>query len=241
MNNPAVAQEELPATEPVEQDNRSGTAWHARYMQRQKDGTPNTYELRMQANANLPNQGVNTQSDPMNQSGSVDNAYTQADAFPPLENQIPLYTFQVYIWVNLKTLTRQLDESTHSTTSTMMKFCQLTKSLPTQVGKDEDPLEKERTMEKELLTPKNTGITPELPTKEKARTMPTGISIIPSFRNSEQPKALLSSHLKTSCNQSWFTHANQLDLSREASAQAMRYNQSASRKYDRAQTLDQRL
>ena len=87
MNNPAVAQEELPVTEPVEQDNRAGTAWHARYMQRQKDGTPNAYELRMQANANLPNQGANTQSDPRNQSSSVDNAYTQADAFPPLENR----------------------------------------------------------------------------------------------------------------------------------------------------------
>jgi hypothetical protein len=69
--------------------------------------------------------------------------------------KIPLYTFQVYIWVNLKILTRQLDESTHSTTSSMMKFCQWTKSLPTQVGKDEDPLEKERTMEEELQTSKN--------------------------------------------------------------------------------------
>jgi hypothetical protein len=87
MNNPAVAQEELPEAEPVKQDNRAGTAWHARYMQRQREGTPNSYELlRMQANANLPNQGVNTQSDQMNQSSSVDNAFTQAEAFHPLEN-----------------------------------------------------------------------------------------------------------------------------------------------------------
>jgi hypothetical protein len=51
---------------------------------------------------------------------------------------------------------------------------------------DEDPLEKEGTMEKEKFqTSKNTGITPELPTKEKAKTMPTGISIIPLFRNSD--------------------------------------------------------
>jgi hypothetical protein len=86
MNKPAVAQEELPEAEPVEQDNRAGTAWHARYMQRQREGTPTAYELRMQSNANLPNQGVNTQSDLMNQNSSVDNAFTQAEAFPPLEN-----------------------------------------------------------------------------------------------------------------------------------------------------------
>ncbi len=99
--------------------------------------------------------------------------------------EIPLYTFQVFIWVNLKTLTRQLDESTHSTTSTMMKFCQLTKSLPTQVGKDEDPSEKERTMEKEFQTSKNTGITQELPTsKEKGKNNANwdiNYSVIPKF------------------------------------------------------------
>ncbi len=89
MNSTAPVQETLQKeAEPVEQDDRVGTAWHARYMQRVKDGTPSAYEQLMQSKANLPNQGTNTQSDPMNQNSSVSSTYMQADAFPPLEVQM---------------------------------------------------------------------------------------------------------------------------------------------------------
>jgi hypothetical protein len=78
MNNTAAVQETLQKeAEPVEQDDRV----HARYMQRIKDRTPTAYEQLMQSKSNLLNQGVNTQSDLMNQSSSVDNAFTQAEAF----------------------------------------------------------------------------------------------------------------------------------------------------------------
>ncbi len=77
MNITAAVREKLQKkADPVEQDDRIGTDWHARYMQRKKDGIPSAYEQMKQSNANLPNQGANTQSEPMNQSSSVDNAYT---------------------------------------------------------------------------------------------------------------------------------------------------------------------
>ncbi len=203
--------------------------------------TLHAIKLRMQVNANLLNQGVNTQSDPMNQSSSVDNAFTQAEAFPPLEN----YNSVVHV------PTVHMGQPQNPYSPIGREYAQYNINNNEILSVDEiasDPSWKGR---RSFGKGKNNGkripnfqkhwVIPELPTKESARTIPTGISIIPLFRNSEQPKALLSSHTKTSCNQIWYMHANQLDLSREASAQAIRSNRSASRKYDRAQTLDQRL
>jgi hypothetical protein len=91
MNVTAAVQEKLQKkVDPVEQDGGVGSTWHARYMQAMQDKSNVTaiVQEKLQSKSNLPNQVANTQSNPMNQSSSVDNAYTQADAFPPLENQM---------------------------------------------------------------------------------------------------------------------------------------------------------
>jgi hypothetical protein len=253
MNNTAAVQETLQKeAEPVEQDDRVGTAWHARYMQRMKDGTPNAYEQLMQSKANLPNQGASTQSDPMNQSSSVGSTYTQADAFPPLENQMSVVHVpsvhmgqpqnpylpigREYAQYNINNdEVLPFDEITSDTS------WKARKSFGKGKGKGRGRASNKGKGKNNANWDFNYSVRSFQQIKEKAKTMPTGISIIPLFQNSDQPGALLSSHSKTSCNQAWFTHVNPLDLTREASAQAMRSNRLTLEKHTSAQTLDKRL